>query len=69
MISLASYLKGEENADEWIPEKARLFISEIGEPLLREQLMEIYKESPVAGRRDKIELYREEIQRLEREDR
>ena len=32
-------------------------------------LMEIYKESRVAGVQDKIALYRDEIQRLEREER
>lgn len=69
VLSLANYLKGEGNPKEWTAEKARAFIQEIGEPLLREQLMEIYKESPVAGLRDKIALYREEINRLERAER
>ena len=69
MLSLAKYLKEECNDDEWTAEKARAFIEEIGEPLLREQLMEIYKESRVAGVQDKIALYRDEIQRLEREER
>lgn len=69
VLSLANYLKEESNDDEWTAEKARAFIEEIGEPLLREQLMEIYKESRVAGVRDKIALYRDEIQRLEREKR
>lgn len=68
VLSLASYLNGNGGHDEWTADKARTFISEIGEPLLREQLMEIYKESRVAGVRDKIALYREEIQRLEREE-
>ncbi len=68
VLSLASYLNGDGSHDEWTADKARAFISEIGEPLLREQLMEIYKESRVAGVRDKIALYREEIQRLEREE-
>lgn len=68
VLSLASYLNGDGGHDEWTADKARTFISEIGEPLLREQLMEIYKESRIAGVRDKIALYREEIQRLEREE-
>lgn len=67
VLSLASYLKGGENADEWSAEKARAFINEIGEPLLREQLMGIYKESPVAGVMDKIALYEQEIRRLREE--
>lgn len=68
VLSLADYLKGNEVTDHWTPEKARDFIKEIGEPLLREQLMEMYKESPVAGVRDKIALYEYEIERLRQEE-
>lgn len=67
VLSLACYLNGEGNDDEWTAVKARSFINEIGEPLLREQLMEIYKESPVTGVRDKIALYEEEIRKLREE--
>ena len=67
VVSLACYLRGEGNRDEWTVDKAKSFISEIGEPLLREQLLEIYKESPIAGVRDKIALYEEEIRRLSEE--
>ena len=69
VLSLANYLKEGNNAEEWSAEKARVFIQEIGEPLLREQLMEMYKESPGAGIQDKIALYRDEIERLKREER
>lgn len=68
VLSLARYLKCNEITDEWTPKKARTFILEIGEPLLREQLMEMFKESSVAGKQEKIALYREEIQRMEREE-
>lgn len=64
VLSLAKYLKGESNPEKWTAEKARAFIQEIGEPLLREQLMEIYKESPVTGVKDKIALYEAEIEKL-----
>lgn len=69
VLSLVHYLNGEGNTDGWTAPKARAFIYEIGEPLVREQLIGIYKESTVAGVRDKIALYREEIQRLECGDR
>ena len=69
VLSLANYLEGKENTGGWSAEKARAFIYEIGEPLLREQLMEIYKESSVTGVQDKIALYRDEIERLERKER
>jgi len=65
VLSVARYLKEEDNQDNWTPEKARVFINEIGEPLLRGQLLEIYKESPVAGVQDKIALYKAEIAKLE----
>jgi hypothetical protein len=65
VLSVARYLKEEDNQDNWTPEKARVFINEIGEPLLRGQLLEIYKESPVAGVQDKIALYQAEIAKLE----
>ncbi len=67
VVSLACYLRGDENRDGWTVDKARKFINEIGEPLLREQLLEIYKESPIAGVRDKIALYEDEIRRLREE--
>ena len=66
VISLVNFLNGKENVDGWTLEKARAFINKIGEPLVREQLLVIYKESTVAGVRDKIALYKEEIERLER---
>lgn len=68
VLSLANYLEGNGNSDGWSAEKARAFIHEIGEPLLREQLMEIYKESSVTGVQDKIALYRDEIERLKRKE-
>ena len=63
---MLNYLNGGENTDGWSPEKARAFIAEVGEPLVREQLLGIYKDSPITGVQDKIAIYREEIQRLER---
>ena len=69
VLSLVAYLKEEGNRDAWTPEKAKLFIKEIGEPLVREQLLGLYRESNVAGVRDKIALYKEEIERLERRQR
>ena len=69
VLSLVKYLKEEGNRDDWNPEKAKMFIKEIGEPLVREQLLGLYKESPVTGVQDKITLYREEIERLERGER
>lgn len=68
VLSLADYLKGNEEVDNWTSEEARNFIKEIGEPLLREQLMEMYKESHVAGVRDKIALYESEIERLRQKE-
>jgi hypothetical protein len=64
VLSLLDYLNG-LNVDGWSPEKARAFIAEVGEPLVREQLLGIYKDSLVTGVQDKIAIYREEIQRLE----
>ena len=69
VLSLVAYLKEEGNRDAWTPEKAKLFIKEIGEPLVREQLLGLYRESNVGGVRDKIALYKEEIERLERRQR
>lgn len=69
VLSLVAYLEERENRDDWTPEKAKLFIKEIGEPLVREQLLGLYRESNVAGVQDKIALYREEIERLERRQR
>jgi AAA15 family ATPase/GTPase len=65
VLSLLDYLNGGKNVDDWSPEKARAFIAEVGEPLVREQLLGIYKDSLVTGVQDKIAIYREEIQRLE----
>lgn len=69
VLSLVEYLKGKENRGGWTPEIAKSFINEVGEPLVREQLFGLYGESPEIGVRDKIALYREEIQRLERSER
>lgn len=68
VLSLLDYLNGVKNVEDWSPEKARAFIAEVGEPLVREQLLGIYKDSPITGVQDKIAIYREEIQRLEREE-
>lgn len=68
VLSLLNYLTKGVNIDGWSPEKARAFIAEVGEPLVREQLLGIYKDSPITGVQDKIAIYREEIQRLEREE-
>lgn len=67
VLSLVDYLKGEDNEYGWNPEKARSFIKEIGEPLIREQLLDIYRDSDVTGVQDKIAMYQDEIQRLEKE--
>ena len=69
VLSLVEYLEERENRDDWNPEKAREFITEIGEPLVREQLFGLYKDSPVTRVQDKIALYQEEIERLERRER
>ena len=68
VLSLVDYLKGKTKDGLWTAEKAREFISEIGEPLLREQLLEIYKESPIAGVKDKIALYKAEIEKLRKSE-
>ncbi len=69
VLSLLNYLNGVESSNDWTPESARFFISEIGEPLVREQLLRIYSESAVTRNEDKIALYQSEIQRLQREER
>ena len=48
--------------------KAKSFIMEIGEPLVRQQLLDMYRDSRIAGVKDKIALYEEEIQRLKRDE-
>lgn len=64
VLSLVDYLKRGNNVDDWNPETARLFIEEIGEPMVREQLLGLYSESKETSAHDKIVLYEEEIRRL-----
>ena len=68
VLSLVDYLCEKENRDEWTSEKAKSFIMEIGEPLVRQQLLDMYRDSRIAGVKDKIALYEEEIQRLKRDE-
>ena len=48
----------------WTAEKASAFIEEIGEPMLRSQLMRVFKESEIVSTQDKIRMLEREIEKL-----
>lgn len=48
----------------WTAEKASAFIEEIGEPILRGQLMRVFKESEVVSAQSKIRMLEKEIEKL-----
>ena len=69
VLDLIEYLSNGTNNDEyWDTKKARHFILTIGDPLVKEQLMAMYRDSKFIYKQDKIELYKAEIERIE-EDR
>lgn len=48
----------------WTVEKASAFIEEIGEPMLRSQLMRVFKESEIVSTKDKVKMLEREIEKL-----
>lgn len=50
----------------WTAEKASVFIEEIGEPILRSQLMRVFKESEIVSTQDKIKILEKEIENLKK---
>lgn len=64
VISLVRYLKEGENNDEWTQEKARLFINEIGEPVVKDNLIALYRDCEEVGIQEKIAIYENEIKLL-----
>ena len=78
VMSLCHYLcpEAEEYKDmtslykgiEWNEERAYCFIQQVGEPLLRSQLMVAYKNSKVFSKRQRIEALRKELAELEHEE-
>lgn len=69
VLDLIEYLSNGTNNDEyWDAKKARHFILTIGDPLVKEQLMAMYRDSNFIYKQDKIEIYKAEIKRIE-EDR
>ena len=67
VISLLDYLKEGKNGNVWDQKMAKIFIDEIGEPIVREHLLNLYIEKFALDKRRKIEIYRAEIERLEKE--
>ena len=53
---------------EWSEERAYDFIQQVGEPLLRSQLIIAYKNSRVFSKRQRIEALRKELAELEHEE-
>ena len=53
----------------WTTEKASAFIEEIGEPILRGQLMRVFKESQVVSGQSKIKMLEKEIENLKKRTR
>ena len=72
IMSLCHYLRPKDNAFEgesinpwdWGHTDISVFIGLIGEPLLRSQLIELYKESDSVSSQEKIALLEQEIKRL-----
>lgn len=50
----------------WTADKANVFIDEIGEPILRSQLMRVFKESEIMSAQDKIKRLEMEIEKLKK---
>ena len=48
----------------WTVEKASAVIEEIGEPMLRSQLMRVFKESEIVSTKDKVKMLEREIEKL-----
>lgn len=68
VLDLVEYLSSGTNDDGyWDAKKARQFILTIGDPLVKEQLMAMYRDSGIVCKQDKIELYKAEIERIEEE--
>lgn len=68
VLDLIEYLSNGTNNDEyWNAKKARQFILTIGDPLVKEQLMAMYRDSEIVCKQNKIELYKAEIERIEEE--
>lgn len=65
VLSLAADLK-DKNAKKWSREQAKAFIEEVGEPFIREHLLNLYFEKYDIGKENKIAMYQEEIERLNR---
>lgn len=75
-VSLCHYLGAEVDAFKdipsmyknitWTVEKSSAFIDEIGEPILRSQLMRVFKESELVSAQDKIKVLEREIENLKK---
>lgn len=53
---------------EWTSERARNFIQQIGEPLLRTQLTKAYRESKIISRQEKIAELTRELEELKHQE-
>ena len=53
----------------WTAEKASAFIEEVGEPILRGQLMRVFKESEVVSAQSKIKMLEKELENLKKRTR
>jgi len=63
--SLVNYLEGnQENTWIWDDKSSYQFISLIGEPFIKEQLMGLYAESERIDKQDKIQMYQHELDKL-----
>lgn len=69
VISLADYLSENKNEGDWDEVKAKAFIDEVSEPLVRERLFNMYIKRFGVDRQRKIALYQAEIERLQQEER
>lgn len=68
VLGLVDYLENGVNDNcYWNAENARMFISSIGEPLVKNQLMEMYRDSKSVEKEDKVKLYMCEIKRIREE--
>ena len=75
--SLCNYLYPQEEAFKdvpslykrnWDSQRAYIFIQQIGEPLLKAQLMAAYKNSPALSKQQKIAALKKELEELEYEE-
>lgn len=69
VISLADYLSENKNEGDWDEVKAKAFIDEVSEPLVRERLFNMYIKRFGVDIQRKIALYQAEIERLQQEER